>query len=155
MQDRPVSYQDESVFCPPTRRRRTIKPAVNQSSREEKPKLTLDGSVCAGSESEPSCGAHPAPIEDATSVGTIVMREGLSKVVPVNARDKARRARYTYNVGRSGPSWRRAERLLMTNEEERTRPPRTLANMPRLSRTRLIAKFHSPFGRVVGNTSGF
>ena len=92
-----------------------------------------------GSESEPGDGAQPAPIEDATSVGTIVMREGLDKIVAVSARGITQRVKYTYSVGRSGLSWRRAERLLMTNEEERTRPPRTLANMPRLSRTRLIA----------------
>jgi hypothetical protein len=35
------------------------------------------GSGSAGSERVPSWGAQPAPIEDATSVGTIVMREGL------------------------------------------------------------------------------
>lgn len=83
------------------------------------------------------------------------MREGLNNIVVVNVRDVMQRGNNTYKVGRSVPSWRRAERLLMTNEEDRTRPPRTLANIPRLSRTRLIAKFHSPLGRVVGSISGF
>lgn len=42
---------------------------------------TFEGSECAGSEREPACGAQPAPIEEATSVGTIVMREGLYQQV--------------------------------------------------------------------------
>jgi hypothetical protein len=68
-------------------RRRTSKIEVNLNSRQKGVRLTVDGSVCAGSESEPSCGAQPAPIEDATSVGTIVIREGLNKIVAVNGWD--------------------------------------------------------------------
>lgn len=59
----------------------------------------------------------------------------------------------TYKVVRCS-SGRRAERLLTTKEDDRTRPPRTLANIPRLSRTMVIAEFHSVSGRVVGSTSG-
>jgi hypothetical protein len=36
----------------------------------------IDGSKLVGSE-RPDRGAHPAPIEEATSEGTIAMREGL------------------------------------------------------------------------------
>lgn len=47
-----------------------------------------------------------------------------------------------------------ADRLLTTNEDERRRPPRRLANVLRLSRTREMAPFQpSVSGRIVGNTS--
>lgn len=47
-----------------------------------------------------------------------------------------------------------ADRLLITNDDERRRPPRRLANVLRLSRTREMAPFQpSLSGRFVGNTS--
>ena len=54
-------------------------------------------------------------------------------------------------------SWlRRAERLLITKEEDLRRPPRMFAKIPRLSRTAEIAPPHpSLSGLNVGRTSGF
>jgi hypothetical protein len=46
-----------------------------------------------------------------------------------------------------------AFRFLITKEEPCTRPPRKLANIDKLSRTRSITGFHSS-GRLVGRTSG-
>ena len=49
---------------------------------------------------------------------------------------------------------RRAERLLITNEDDLKRPPRRLANVLRLSRTILIAPLHPSWStRAVGSTS--
>ena len=63
-------------------------------------------------------------------------------------------SRWTYML--SGSSWlRRAERLLITKEEDLTRPPRIFAKVRRLSRTMEIAPPHPSFsGLTVGRTSG-
>lgn len=73
-------------------------------------------------------------MEDAIRVGTMVIIEG----------------RGTFRS-----SCNRAERLLPTNDEDRTRPPRRLVNVARLSRTSSIAEFHSAAsGFTVGSSSG-
>jgi len=93
-----------------------------------------EGSYRAGSESVPSvCGAQPAPIEDAISVGTMVIMD---------------------DRGTFRSLCTRAERLFQTNDDERRRAPRRLAKVAKLSRTSSIASFHSASGLMVGSVSG-
>ena len=92
-------------------------------------------------------------MEEATRVGTMVMTEGLYKD-QYNDDETKHKNKNTYKVV-SCSSRRWAERLVITNEDERTWPPRTLTNIPKLSRTMVMAEFHSAFGLEVGSTSGF
>ena len=92
-------------------------------------------------------------MEEATRVGTMVMTEGLYKD-QVNDNKTKHKNKNTYKVV-SCSSRRRAERLVTMNEDECTWPPCTLTNIPKLSRTMVMAEFHSAFGLEVGSTSGF
>lgn len=88
-------------------------------------------------------------------MGTIAIKDGLQNGSGLSNNFYLKKTGCTHNVVRWPSSRSRADRLLMTNEEERTRPPRTFENSPRLSRTRLMAEFHSPApGLIVGSTSG-
>ena len=92
-------------------------------------------------------------MEEATRVGTMVMTEGLYKD-QVNDDETKHKNKNTYKVV-SCSSRRRAEQLIITDEDERTRLPHTLTNIPKLSCTMVMAEFHSVFGLEVGSTSGF
>ena len=92
-------------------------------------------------------------MEEATRVGTMVMTEGLYKD-QVNNNETKHKNKNTYKVV-SCSSRRRAEQLVTTNEDERTWPPHTLTNIPKLLHTMVMAEFHSAFGLEVGSTSGF
>lgn len=73
--------------------------------------------------------------------------------INVSARTSGRTKRKESHSVTLRSSCMRAERLLPTNDDERTRPPRTFANVARLSRTSSIAWVHSESGLTVGSSS--
>lgn len=112
-----------------------------------------DGSYLAGSESEPrACGAQPAPMEDATRLGTMVIIDELDRTS--RSAPQLHGRNFDTHRGILRTSWMRAERLLPTKDDARKRPPRRFAKVARLSRTSSMAEFHSVFGLTLGNTSG-